>query len=185
MLNHLHSSHKHRRFNGDTLDMTMVVPSVDVDHMTSLKKAGSTSNLSEKNLPPGPSTTQTWPFVEVYCNLLLLLLLLLLFVEVYCNKRYFYLEAQSYIIDGHPELFLWLWFLGEQVLKPKHQVTSTLILGSDHEEMHYKYHLTVIHGKSEYSYKGPVISLMRSSNEVRRINIFISSSNWEKLKSHS
>ena len=32
--------------------------------------------------------------------------------------------------------------------------------------MHYKYHLTVIHGKSEYSYKGPVISLMRSSNEV-------------------
>ena len=98
VLNHLHSSHKHRRFNGDTLDMTMVVPSVDVDHMSSLgnmKKAGSTSNLSEKNLPPGPSTTQTWPFVEVYCN-----------------KRYFYLEAQSYIIDGHPELFLWLWFLG-------------------------------------------------------------------------
>ena len=66
MLNPLHSSHKHRRFNGDTLDMTMVVPSVDVDHMTSLKKAGSTSNLSEKNLAPGPSTTQTWPFVEVY-----------------------------------------------------------------------------------------------------------------------
>ena len=82
--------------------MTMVVPSVDVDHITGngLKKAGSTSNLSEKNLPPGPSTTQTWPFVEVYCN-----------------KRYFYLEAQSYIIDGHPELFLWLWFLGEQILK--------------------------------------------------------------------
>ena len=170
MLNHLHSSHKHRLFNGDTLDMTMVVPSVDVDHMTGngLKKAGSTSNLSEKNLPPGPSTTQTWPFVEVYCN-----------------KRYFYLEAQSYIIDGHPELFLWLWFLGEQVSKTKHQVTSPLISGSDHEEMHYKYHLTVIHGKSEYSYKGPVISLMRSSNEVRGINIFLSSSNWEKLKSHS
>ena len=38
--------------------------------------------------------------------------------------------------------------------------------------MHYKYHLTVIHGKSEYSYKGPVISLMRSSNEVT-INIII------------
>ena len=56
VLNHLHSSHKHRRFNGDTLDMTMVVPSIDVDHMSSLgsmKKAGSTSNLSEKNLPPG------------------------------------------------------------------------------------------------------------------------------------
>jgi hypothetical protein len=32
--------------------------------------------------------------------------------QVYCNKRYFYLEAQSYLIDGHPELFLWLWFLG-------------------------------------------------------------------------
>ena len=43
-----------------------------------------------------------------------------------------------------------------------------LITGSDHEEMHYKYHLTVIHGKSEYSYKGPVISLMRSANEVRK-----------------
>ena len=41
--------------------------------------------------------------------------------------------------------------------------------------MHYKYHLTVIHGKSEYSYKGPVISLMRSSNEVTTniINITI------------
>ena len=40
--------------------------------------------------------------------------------------------------------------------------------------MHYKYHLTVIHGKSEYSYKGPVISLMRSSNEVTiTINIII------------
>ena len=35
--------------------------------------------------------------------------------------------------------------------------------------MHYKYHLTVIHGKSEYSYKGPVISLMRSSNEVTNL----------------
>ena len=188
MLNHLHSSHKHRRFNGDTLDMTMVVPSVDVDHMAGngLKKAGSTSNLSEKNLPPGPSTTQTWPFVEVFFYIYYLLSFIIIFVEVYCNKRYFYLEAQSYIIDGHPELFLWLWFLGEQVLKTKHRVTSTLISGSDHEEMHYKYHLTVIHGKSEYSYKGPVISLMRSSNEVRRINIFISSSNWEeKLKSHS
>ena len=40
-------------------------------------------------------------------------------------------------------------------------------LGSDQEEVHYKYQLTVIHGKSEYSYKGPVISLMRSANEVR------------------
>ncbi|XP_023347599.1 uncharacterized protein LOC111716386 [Eurytemora carolleeae] len=69
---------------------------------------------------------------------------------VYCNKRYFYLEAQSYVIDGHPELFLWLWFLG-----------------SDSEEIYYRYNLTVIHGKSEYSYKGPVISLMRSATEVR------------------
>ena len=42
------------------------------------------------------------------------------------------------------------------------------LLGSDAEEVHYKYHLTVIHGKSEYSYKGPVISLMRSANEVRK-----------------
>jgi len=116
--------------------MTMVVPQVDMDQhptpSTGMKKAGSTSNLNDGKIS-GQVQTQTWPFVEVYCN-----------------KRYFYLEAQSYIIDGHAELFLWLWFLG-----------------SDHEEMHYKYHLTVIHGKSEYSYKGPVISLMRSSNEVR------------------
>ena len=41
-----------------------------------------------------------------------------------------------------------------------------LLSGSDQEEIHYKYHLTVIHGKSEYSYKGPVISLMRSAAEV-------------------
>lgn len=70
-----------------------------------LKKAGSTTTLNgdskESRLPSGPSTTQTWPFVEVYCN-----------------KRYFYLEAQSYVIDGHPELFLWLWFLGN-VIFPK------------------------------------------------------------------
>lgn len=131
VLNHLHSSHKHRRFNGDSLDMTMVVPQVEVDQLQN-RKSGSTSNLTAIPLS-GPSTTQTWPFVEVYCN-----------------KRYFYLEAQSYLIDGHPELFLWLWFLG-----------------SDSEEIHYKYHLTVVHGKSEYSYKGPVISLMKSANEVR------------------
>lgn len=131
VLNHLHSSHKHRRFNGDTLDMTMVVPQVEIDQGQQLRKAGSTSNLN--TVQSAASTTQTWPFVEVYCN-----------------KRYFYLEAQSYVIDGHPELFLWLWFLG-----------------SDSEEIHYKYHLTVVHGKSEYSYKGPVISLMRSSTEVR------------------
>ena len=46
-----------------------------------------------------------------------------------------------------------------------------VILGSDQEEIHYKYHLTVIHGKSEYSYKGPVISLMRSANEVRLFSL--------------
>ena len=122
VLNHLHSSHKHRRFNGDSLDMTMVVPQVEVEQNSNtirwtvmiwleqlgklecflIRKAGSTTTLNgsdskdrELRLPSGPSTTQTWPFVEVYCN-----------------KRYFYLEAQSYIIDGHPELFLWLWFLG-------------------------------------------------------------------------
>jgi hypothetical protein len=47
-----------------------------------------------------------------------------------------------------------------------------LFLGSDSEEIHYKYHLTVIHGKSEYSYKGPVISLMKSANEVRAISVY-------------
>ena len=28
MLNHLHSNHKHRRYDGESLDMTMVVPQV-------------------------------------------------------------------------------------------------------------------------------------------------------------
>ena len=41
------------------------------------------------------STTQTWPFVEIFAH-----------------KRYFYLEAQSFTLDGHPEIFLWVWFLG-------------------------------------------------------------------------
>ena len=40
-------------------------------------------------------TTQTWPFVEIFAH-----------------KRYFYLEAQAFTLDGHPEIFLWLWFLG-------------------------------------------------------------------------
>ena len=100
VLNHLHSSHKHRRFNGDSLDMTMVVPQVDVETNSNsirwekkcfqfcksfyakvifalvtialCRKAGSTTNLNgsdgkdrDLKLPPGPSTTQTWPFVEV------------------------------------------------------------------------------------------------------------------------
>jgi hypothetical protein len=42
------------------------------------------------------SSTQTWPFVEIYSH-----------------KRYFFLEAQSFSFDGHAELFLWLWFLGK------------------------------------------------------------------------
>ena len=45
------------------------------------------------------TTTQTWPFVEIYAH-----------------KRYFYLEAQSFCIDGHPEIFLWLWFLGKLMI---------------------------------------------------------------------
>ena len=49
--------------------------------------------------------------------------------------------------------------------------------------MHYKYHLTVIHGKSEYSYKGPVISLMRSSNEVTIPVVIISTNEVINLKS--
>ena len=40
-------------------------------------------------------------------------------------------------------------------------------LGSEVEELHFRYHLTVIHGKSEYSYRGPVISMVKGSNEVR------------------
>merc|ERR1712032_729617 len=44
VLNHLHSSHKHRRFNGDSLDMTMVVPQVDVEtNHNTIRKAGSTT----------------------------------------------------------------------------------------------------------------------------------------------
>ena len=31
LLNHLHSNHKHRRFNGDSLDLTMVVPQLEYD----------------------------------------------------------------------------------------------------------------------------------------------------------
>merc|ERR1712141_575058 len=50
------------------------------------------------------TTTQTWPFVEIYAH-----------------KRYFYLEAQSFCI----------------------------------------------HGKSEYTYKGPVTSLVKSCNDVK------------------
>jgi hypothetical protein len=45
------------------------------------------------------TTAQTWPFVEIFAY-----------------KRYFYLEAQSFTLDGHPELFVWLWFLGKRLL---------------------------------------------------------------------
>ena len=31
LLNHLHSNHKHRRFNGDSLDLTMVVPQLEYE----------------------------------------------------------------------------------------------------------------------------------------------------------
>ena len=103
LLNHLHSNHKHRRFNGDNLDLTMVVPQVEI--ITELKRSQTKIDLSLPNGPsphPGPThstqlTTQTWPFVEIFAH-----------------KRYFYLEAQSFSIDGHPEIFLWLWFLGNK-----------------------------------------------------------------------
>ena len=104
LLNHLHSSHKHRRYNGDTLDLTMVVPQIETEisrpcrHSTSSKDGGSgaTPGSAVSNGSSSSSATQTWPFVEIYSF-----------------KRHFYLEAQSFAIDGHTELFLWLWFLGK------------------------------------------------------------------------
>jgi hypothetical protein len=39
--------------------------------------------------------------------------------------------------------------------------------GAEQEELHYRYQLTVIHGKSEYSYKGPVVSLVKSANDIK------------------
>ena len=46
-----------------------------------------------------PAKLQTWPFVEVLAY-----------------KRYFYLEAQSFNdSEGHPEVFIWLWFFGKQL----------------------------------------------------------------------
>nr|XP_040563463.1 uncharacterized protein LOC121113674 isoform X2 [Lepeophtheirus salmonis] len=133
LLNHLHSNHKHRRFNGDYLDLTMIVPQVEVigDHQKRISTGNLSGSLSNANTS---STTQTWPFIEIYSH-----------------KRYFYLEAQSYNMDGyHPELFLWLWFLG-----------------TESEEIHYRYQLNVVHGKSEYTYKGPVTSMMKAAHEIR------------------
>ena len=112
LLNHLHCNHKHRRFNGDNLDLTMVVPQVEV--VNEFKRSSTKIDLTLPNgntaLAPaanghgpggghhhfGSMTMQTWPFVEIHAH-----------------KRYFYLEAQSFSIDGHPEIFLWLWFLGQ------------------------------------------------------------------------
>jgi len=164
LLNHLHSNHKHRRFNGDNLDLTMVVPQVEV--VQEFKRSSTKIDLqlngtpsinenghgerdpssdrrerrSERGSVMGnhghqsqPMTSQTWPFVEIFAH-----------------KRYFYLEAQSFTLDGHPEIFLWVWFLG-----------------SEAEELHYRYALTVIHGKSEYSYKGPVISMQKSCQDIK------------------
>jgi len=145
LLNHLHSNHKHRRFNGPNLDLTMVVPQVEI--VTAIQRAHTKIDLSLQNNGSSPHpnsaghnpthqaqlTTQTWPFVEIFAH-----------------KRYFYLEAQSFTIDGHPEIFLWLWFLG-----------------SEHEELHYRYNLTVLHGKSEYTYKGPVISMIKNATDIK------------------
>ena len=98
------------------------------------------------------ATMQTWPFVEIYSH-----------------KKYFYLEAQSYTIDGHAELFLWLWFLGDDRihLTSRFAFRCFLFQGIESEELHYRYHLTVIHGKSEYSYKGPVSSMTKGANDIR------------------
>ena len=77
----------------------MVVPQVEIVH--EYKRSGTKIDLSLPNGTTNPVTphkqltTQTWPFVEIFAH-----------------KRYFYLEAQSFTIDGHPEIFLWLWFLG-------------------------------------------------------------------------
>ena len=42
-----------------------------------------------------------------------------------------------------------------------------LFQGNESDELHYRYQLTVIHGKSEYSYKGPVSSMTKGANEIR------------------
>ncbi len=100
-------------------------------------------------------------------------------MEIYSHKRYFYLEAQSFAFDhGHAELFLWLWFLGKVRINLIDQYIHAVwimsanriyahIKGTEAEELHYRYHLTVIHGKSEYSYRGPVTSLTKSPADVR------------------
>ena len=45
--------------------------------------------------------------------------------------------------------------------------TPFCISGSEHEELHYRYNLTVLHGKSEYTYKGPVISMVKNATDIK------------------
>ena len=132
----------------------MVVPQVEIVH--EYKRSGTKIDLSLPNGTTNPVTphkqltTQTWPFVEIFAH-----------------KRYFYLEAQSFTIDGHPEIFLWLWFLGNNILYlGAFCIHICISSGSEAEELHYRYNLTVLHGKSEYTYKGPVISLVKSCQEI-------------------
>ena len=126
-----------------------------------LRRSVSHPSLTANGVPSTPATAtpmsaqvtmQTWPFVEIYSH-----------------KKYFYLEAQSHTIDGHAELFLWLWFLGEspRSLTMGFAFQCFLFQGTESEELHYRYHLIVIHGKSEYSYKGPVTSMTKGANDIR------------------
>ena len=39
--------------------------------------------------------------------------------------------------------------------------------GSEQEELHYRYALPVLHGKSEYTDKGPVISMVKSCQDIK------------------
>ena len=48
-----------------------------------------------------------------------------------------------------------------------HFSISQSLLGSEHEELHYRYNLTVLHGKSEYTYKGPVISMIKNATDIK------------------
>ena len=55
MLNHLHSNHKHRRYDGESLDMTMVVPQVEVCRPMT-ERRGAICNPSQ----PQQATLQVW-----------------------------------------------------------------------------------------------------------------------------
>ena len=52
LLNHLHSNHKHRRFNGPNLDLTMVVPQVEI--VTAIQRAHTKIDLSLQNNGSSP-----------------------------------------------------------------------------------------------------------------------------------